>query len=205
MKVTIDSTNYAIKEVQITGDSETSRVKNNTSFDDTAPQTIRPNYNSTSTEDSFLVQLKKLEVLNQETPRFISLLHHTDFEDGMSNPAIEFVDKLFTKSPSLLVTWLYSVYACANKDSIVIDGLLRIIAFIEMPYAFMKSFLPMIELALNNSTINCQESAVMLCEVWRTSECLELLKHTTYTDPLIQSYAESIILELIKELGKDVA
>lgn len=155
---------------------------------------------STSTSDIFMLAEQRFKEKTPAISAFVNLLHHTAFEDGMSNEAIEIVKKLVGYDPFLTVAWLYSVYGSCQRDSVVIDALLRIIAFLEFPQSLSLCFIPMTRLAMLDASIHCQESAIMLCEVWRTKECLTLLQDAPIDDPLLKSYAESIIAELSQEL-----
>lgn len=160
----------------------------------------RANPYSTSTEDIMLIAERRFRKETPSIPAFVNLLHHTAFEDGMSNDAIELVKKLACKDPYVAISWLYVVYGYNFNDSIVIDGVLRIIAFLEFPQVLSASFIPMMRLALLDDVVNCQESAIMLCEVWRTKECLDALNDAHISDPLLKSYAKNVIIELSEEL-----
>ena len=136
---------------------------------------------------------------------FVNLLHHTVFEDGMNNPAIDIVRRIYQLEPYMTVTWLYGVYGMSQNDHVVIDGVLRIIAFLEIPSDVAVSFIPMLSLALLDESINCQEAAIMICEVWRSKECLEALQKATISDSPLKDYADSVISEISKEIDSNVA
>lgn len=155
---------------------------------------------STNTFDLVEIQRKRFEEIMPNSFSFVNLLHHTVFEDGMSNLAIEIVKRVYMLEPYMTVVWLYQIYGANQHDSEVLDGILRIIAFLEFPTDIALSFTPLLRLALVDESIHCQESAIMLCEVWRTQECVEALKNAKYSDPLLKDYAASVLSEISSEL-----
>lgn len=155
---------------------------------------------STSTLDLVEIQRKRFKAIMPNPFSFVNLLHHTVFEDGMSNPAIEMIKRVFIREPYMTITWLYQLYGANQQDNEVIDGILRIIAFLEIPADISLAFIPMLRLALLDESIHCQESAIMLCEVWRSSECLEALNSTHFSDTLLKGYADSVMTEISNEL-----
>lgn len=155
---------------------------------------------STDTSDMWHNDIKLLEVWQKKIPSFVNLLRHTIFEDGEVNDAIIWVDKFYKRNPSIAILWIYSVYAENQQDSLVLDSLVRIVGFIEIPQALAITFVPLVKIALD--TEDCQESAVMLCEIWRSTECLDALRNSKIQNEVLKKYATDVRLELERELQK---
>lgn len=155
---------------------------------------------STDTRDMLHNETLLLEQWQAEIPLFINLLHHTVFEDGESNSAIEWVEKYYRVSHSVTILWIYSIYSQHQENSFILDSLLRIISFIEIPQCMSLTLVPLIKLALHED--DCQESAIMLCEIWRSKECLDALEHANITNRVLKSYLDSVRAELKKELAR---
>lgn len=166
---------------------------------------ITPDSNSTRTEDINTINLQDYLKLQNFTPTFISIIQHTTFEDGMNNEAIEIVEAYYNRNSFATIMWINSLYGKFAGDEHVIDSLLRIIAFIEFPIRLEQTFIPMVRAALSDISMNCQESAIMVCETWRTAECLKALEDTVFSTAYIGEYAHKIIDELKTELGINVA
>lgn len=175
-------------------------------FDENSTR-LKKNVNpfSTSTDDLVEIQKRRFKAIMPDMLSFVNLLHHTVFEDGMSNSAIDSVRQVYRREPYMTVTWLYGVYGMNQNDHEVIDGILRIIAFLEIPADIALAFIPMLRLAMLDDTVNCQEAAIMICEVWRTKECLEALQRAAFSDALLKAYADSVISELSNELDAHAA
>lgn len=154
---------------------------------------------STATEDMMQNDGEILSSWQKEIPAFINLLHHTSFEDGVSNEAIEWVQSYYNTNVSVTLLWLYSVRAQSQDDDVVLDSLLRLLAYMEVPQVYAMSMVPLVELALTKE--NCQESAIMLCEIWRSRECLSALNSAHIAQLGVRNYAEKVIAELKNELS----
>lgn len=187
-------------------DSDTSWQKRKVTADDTnSISVLGINVASTSTIDIYNKQMRVYEAMSEKIPWFVNRLHHTCFEDGMRNPSIDFVEQLYKYNPFVTNTWLYAVYASNMRDERVIEGLLRIVAFLELPQSLVSSLIPLVRLGLLDNSLNCQEAAIMLCETWRTKECLDVLMQADLQDSFLKRYADELTEELKVELHFDVA
>lgn len=159
---------------------------------------------STSAYDIALFQRKFLDLWNSEEHYFVALLHHTSFEDGMDNVAIDFVRKFSALNVMLTCIGLYSVRGKYMNDFVVLNGLIRIIAYLDLPYELCVACIPMIGEALNSRNIECQESAIMLCETWNTKECADALemalKDGYINTTAIYRYASDVLNEILVNL-----
>lgn len=164
-----------------------------------------PDANSTRTIDINIRNHQDLLRLLEYTAKFISLLQHTTFEDGMSNEAIEIVEAYYNRNSFATIMWVHTIYGQYAGQEHIIDSLLRIIAYIEFPASYINIFIPLLRSALSDNTMNCQESAIMLCETWRTIECLKALQDTQFATQYLEEYANKIIEELKNELNINVA
>ena len=180
--------------MEITKESGADGISTSTSYNCTSSEY------STETTDLWHNDIKLLEFWQREIPIFVNLLRHTTFEDGEVNDAILWVENFYEKNPSITVLWINSIYAVNQQDSLVLDGLIRIIGFIEIPQTLALAFVPLIKIALDNE--DCQESAIMLCEIWRSAECLEALKNSKIRNEVLKKYATDVSLELERELQK---
>ena len=66
-------------------------------------------------------------------------------------------------------------------------------------YVYAMPMVPLVELALTKES--CQESAIMLCEIWRSRECLFALNNAYIAQFGVRNYAEKVIAELKNELS----
>lgn len=157
---------------------------------------------STSQESINFHNNEFLEFLRSKEHYFITLLHRCDFEDGMSNDAIVFIQQNLRHNESVTCNWLNEIYGKYLTDKLVLRGILRIVAFVRINN-YDSTFVPMILASLRDTSTDCQEAALMLIEVIRSKECLDALKETTFTSPWIKEYAEGIIKELTEELTQN--
>lgn len=151
-------------------------------------------------QNSINVQNKNfLDFLRSKESFFITLLHRSDFEDGMTNDAIIFIQQNVDANKSVTCNWLNEIYGKYLKDKLVLCGILRILAFLHIK-DYESTFMPMIQASLKDDSIECQESALMLIEVIRSKECLDAIESTTFSSEWIKEYADSIASELKEEL-----
>ena len=141
-----------------------------------------------------------LKFLRSKESYFVTLLHRCDFEDGITNDAIEFACQNFNTNKSVTCNWFNEVYGRHLSDKLVLCGLLRILAYLRIK-DYEDTFIPMIVASLNDESTECQEAALMLIEVIRSKECLDAVKSTKFQSAWINEYAESIVKDLIEELG----
>lgn len=175
-------------------------------YDDNCTRIRRQaNLYSTNIYDLYEIKRRRFKSIMPDKMAFANLLHHTVFEDGMSNSAIELVRRIYLIEPYMTIVWIYQLYGLFPKDSYVLNGILRIIAFLEFPEEDALSFIPLLRLSLIDESIHCQESAIMLCEVWRSAECYEALKEAKFSDYILKNYAESVMKELSIELIKNAS
>ena len=141
-----------------------------------------------------------LKFLRSKESYFVTLLHRCDFEDGITNDAIEFARQNFNTNKSVTCNWFNEVYGRQLSDKLVLCGLLGILAYLRIK-DYEDTFIPMIVASLNDESTECQEAALMLIEVIRSKECLDAVKSTKFQSAWINEYAESIVKDLIEELG----
>lgn len=155
-------------------------------------------------QNSINVQNKNfLDFLRSKESLFITLLHRSDFEDGMTNDAIIFIQQNVDANKSVTCNWLNEIYGKYLKDKLVLCGILRILAFLHIT-DYESTFMPMIIASLKDDSTECQESALMLIEVIRSKECLDVIESTTFSSDWIKEYADSIVSELREELQNNV-
>lgn len=138
--------------------------------------------------------------LNQKTPAFLRMLLKVDFEDGITNEAIEDVKYYISKNKAVTILWLHELYSKNMQRADVISGLLRVISATISVEDCCK-LIPIVKCGLGDKEPVAQESAIMVIEEWRTKECLDALRTTTYCSEWIKSYAFSVAKEIEKELG----
>ncbi len=146
--------------------------------------------------------LEFMKMLQSKEQLYVTLLHRCDFEDGMSNDAIAFVRKFIKENESVTCNWLNVVYGKHLKDKDVLCGILRTVSFLHIKN-YDSTFVPMIKASLSDSSIECQEAALMLIETIRNKACLEAIETTDFSNDIIKEYAESIASELRNELEID--
>lgn len=170
------------------------------------------NQNSTNSKDINIENQKHIEKLRNNEFYFIRLLQESDFEDGNSNNAIEYISEQLSINSIATSVWMadfFSRYFLIEKNdedvSGILYGLLRVIAYLnnENCFNYIKGELYLILIATfhKKNTPYLQEAGLMVVEAWRSTECLEILNKAEFTDKYIKSYAETIKKELQKELG----
>ena len=159
---------------------------------------------STSTSTQRQMNLELLEEFNKKQAKFVYLLHHTNFEDGLENEATEFFGKLFKKDPCISLFWLSGVYTDNMTDIAVIEGILRIISLLDA-VEYRKYILPLVKASFNDKNVEVQEAAIMVAEKWRNKMCLEALQTTSFASKWIQEYANQVMDELKEELADEIS
>lgn len=187
-------------EMKLVGDSRASSPR--------SAQKILKNeaVNSTSTSTSSQRQqnIELLEEFNRKQQKFVYLLHHTNFEDGIDNEATEFFYGLFKQDPCISLFWLSGVYTDNQEDVAVIEGILRIISLLDA-VEYRKYVLPLVKASFNDQNIEVQEAAIMVAENWRNKMCLDALQTNKFASTWIQDYANQIIEELKEELMDEIS
>ena len=159
---------------------------------------------STSTSTQRQLNLELLEEFNKKQAKFVYLLHHTNFEDGLENDATEFFGRLFKKDPCISLFWLSGVYTDNMKDIAVVEGILRIISLLDA-VEYRKYILPLVKASFNDKNVEVQEAAIMVAEKWRNKMCLEALQTTRFASKWIQEYAYQVMDELKEELADEIS
>ncbi len=159
---------------------------------------------STSTSSQRQMNLELLEEFNKRQAKFVYLLHHTIFEDGIENEATEFFSKLFKKDPCISLFWLSGVYTDNMSDVAVVEGILRIISMLDA-IEYRKYILPVVKASFSDKNVEIQEAAIMVAENWRNKMCLEALQTTQFASKWIQKYANQVIEELKDELADEIS
>lgn len=167
--------------------------------------------NSTSTSDINKQNVVDLNKLDKQTEMFINLLIHSDFEDGYTNYAIDFVSDKMKSNAFAVCIWLNKIYMqyTSNKNldenNIVVTGILRIVAYLNQTKEFadiLPSFYAMIRASVLSSDISEQEAALMVIENWRNKESLAILDESVdhIKDHSLKKYAMKLQTEISKEL-----
>lgn len=159
---------------------------------------------STSTSTQRQMNLELLEEFNKQKAKFVYLLHHTNFEDGLDNEATEFFSKLFKKDPCISLFWLSGVYTDNMTDIAVVEGILRIISMLDA-VEYRKYILPLVKASFNDKNVEVQEAAIMVAEKWRNKMCLEALQTTSFASKWIKEYANQVMNELKEELADEIS
>lgn len=159
---------------------------------------------STSTSSQRQMNLELLEEFNKKQAKFVYLLHHTIFEDGLENEVTVFFGKLFKKDPCISLFWLSGVYTDNMSDIAVEEGILRIISMLDA-VEYRKYILPLVKASFNDKNVEVQEAAIMVAEKWRNRMCLEALRTTQFASKWIQEYANQVIDELKEELADEIS
>ena len=170
-----------------------------------------PSDNMTDNRNINEVNKEYLERLNKKNDFFINLLIHSDFEDGMENPAIVFVEQNLINNVFATYFWLsnlYNIYLNVSdfdkKRNKILSGILRIFSYIS-GNTYLKTIEPtllgLIKLALSDKDLSVKEAGIMLIEELRDTKSLELLKTFDFSDTIIDKYASKVIAELEQEIA----
>ncbi len=139
--------------------------------------------------------------LEKKSPEFKYILHHTTFEDGYTNEAIDFFYKIYEKDHYISMLWLQGVYVDNQNDPLVVEGILRILSFSDDTIV-KKFMIPLVKASFNHPSLDIQETAIMVAETWRNQACLEALETSLFASPYMQMYSQKVIKELKEELKK---
>lgn len=119
-----------------------------------------------------------------------------NFEDGNTNEAIDYISKQLDKNSIATSTWiaeLFSKYSNDNENIDILYGLLRTISYINKYDCFdyiKGSLMLILKVALLSKLEYLQEAALMVVEVWNTSECYSLLNSVDFSNSkYIEKYA----------------
>lgn len=166
--------------------------------------------NLTNSKDVEIENRRHIDKLRSNEFYFLQILQKSDFEDGNSNEAIEYVEKQLKINSIATSNWiseLFSKYSTVEKDDVnslnILYGLLRIIAFLNNEDCFDYIKGPMVlilKLALSSEVLYLQEAALMVIESWRNKESLSLLEEFNPSAKYLKSYAETLKKELNEEV-----
>lgn len=155
---------------------------------------------STETRDINAINDKFLNTLRERTDSYVKLIARTDFEDGMTNDAVEEARSYYLQNKSVTINWFGEIYSKNQRNAIVISGLLRIISMIVL-VSDSASLIPIVKCGLSDNSSIAQESALMVIEEWRTKECLDAIKTSNFVFSWVKDYAQKVVSELEKELS----
>ena len=152
---------------------------------------------SNSAQSQRNIQL--LDQFNKNNTKFKYILHHTDFEDGYLNEAMEIFDEYYKADPCISLLWMSGFYSDNIEDKVVLEGLLRILSMLDI-LSYRKYVLPLVKASFNDVDPAVQEAAIMVAENWRDEMCLTALRETAFSSSWISDYAKKVIEELSEEL-----
>lgn len=154
---------------------------------------------SNSAQSQWNIQL--LDKFNKNNSKFKYILHHTDFEDGYLNEAMEMFDEYYKVDPCISLLWMNGFYTDNIEDKVVLEGLLRILSMLDI-LSYRKYVIPLVKASFSDIDPAVQEAAIMVAENWRDEMCLTALRQTTFSSSWICDYAKKVIEELSDELKK---
>lgn len=140
----------------------------------------------------------KCQLIN-ETNYFIQLLKYSFFEDGMLNPAIEFVEERFNWNPYVTFFWIHDLYGKYADTPFVLSGLLRCVAWcVEEDMGDSVIALMIAGLVHRDTDVN--EAALMVGESIRSEKVLQALSNHKLDFVPLENYRRVLIEELQEEL-----
>ena len=129
---------------------------------------------------------------------FYALVNDCEFEDSMTNDAIEFLSKLQKENPDECTDLIHFVYKQYANDLKFLGKLCRCLCYIDIDdepisdvaYSVLKA-------CVESDDAYCQEGAIMLCEEWGEVFCLSLLTlHLKPCNDMIKQYTHDVMSEL---------
>lgn len=132
------------------------------------------------------------ENLNNLEPMFVFMLHHTDFEDGMSNEAIQFISHFIEENECVTLLWLHGVYGRHQDDETVVSGIMLILAYLQPNIS--DNFIDLIKAGLIDDSPLVIEAAVCLAESWGTDACYDALNKVSLKVPALEIYRQQVLL-----------
>ncbi len=143
------------------------------------------------------------QTFDKQTYKFLYLLRHTVFEDGMDNEATLFFQEMQEKNKYVAICWLQEFWSEHQEESAVVEGIVRIIGRIA-DKAYWKPLMSIVRAGLTDKSKPVQESSIMVVESWRTLACYQALKQTQFAEGWIKDYATEVMLELEDELKDEI-
>lgn len=154
---------------------------------------------STETEKMNRIFEHYLHMFQKNEQNFLFCLTHSSFEDGMYNEAADIIKTYFDLSPYPAISWFATVFNSHIQDPNVSYRLLRCLC--NSRYRkYSKNLISFVRGALNDHSVEVQEAAFMVLENWRTQECLDVIEHTGFINPLLETYVMTLKYELKEEL-----
>lgn len=155
---------------------------------------------STNTDNINALNKYYEDFLDKHQDSFLRMLRYSNFEDGMTNDAIEEAKRLLSENKYVTICWLNKLYSKNQKDQEILESLLRVIGM-TIGKEDSDTLLPVVISGLTEKSSKTQEAAIMVIEEWRTEECLQALQNRqSFNSDWIKDYAEDIISELQREL-----
>lgn len=174
-------------------------------FNDTTGRTkcVQANEDWTSTEAINQKNEFDKQAFDKQSYKFLYLLRHTVFEDGMENEATSFFQIMQEKNKYVAICWLQEFWSEHQDESTVVEGIVRIIGRIT-DKAYWKPLMSIVRSGLTDKSKPVQEASIMVVESWRTLACYQALKQTQFPDGWIKDYATEVMLELEDELKDEI-
>lgn len=161
---------------------------------------------STTSESTEKKNRNFIDSLRNNKEVFLSLLYHSDFEDGESNDAIEYIKDKLSENSIATTSWLCELFSAYQIDSdnptsssFVAYGIMRILAYVnnEDCFGYIKGqLIQLLNSALTTNVSYIQEAAIMVIENWRDKDLITLLQQAVIKDTCLSSYRDSVLEEL---------
>ena len=174
-------------------------------FDDTTgrKKCVQASEDWTNTEAINQKNESDKNAFDRQSYKFLYLLRHTVFEDGMENEATLFFQEMQGRNKYVAICWLQEFWSEHQDDSAVVEGIVRIIGRIA-DKAYWKPLMSIVRSGLTDKSKPVQEASIMVVESWRTLACYQALKQTQFADGWIKDYATEVMLELEDELKNEI-
>ena len=174
-------------------------------FDDTTGKRkcLQASEDWTSTEAINQKNESDKKEFDKQSYKFLYLLRHTVFEDGMDNEATLFFQEMQGRNKFVAICWLQEFWSEHQDEAAVVEGIVRIIGRIT-DKAYWKPLMSIVRSGLTDKSKPVQEASIMVVESWRTLACYQALKQTQFVDGWIKDYATEVMLELEDELKNEI-
>lgn len=174
-------------------------------FDDTTGRTkcVQASEDRTSTDAINQKNESDKQAFDKQAYKFLYLLRHTVFEDGMGNDATLFFQEMQERNKFVAICWLQEFWSEHQDEASVVEGIVRIIGRID-DKAYWKPLMSIVRSGLTDKSKPVQEASIMVVESWRTFACYQALKQTQFADSWIKDYATDVMLELEDELKNEI-
>ncbi len=141
-----------------------------------------------------------LEFFRMFSDDVVRAIMTTDFEDGMGNDVTELIQSFMRRNKFITYNWLNELYGKNIENPSFVEGLLRVLAIVTEK-GEETILMPLVVAGLRSDHSAEQEAAIMVIEEWRTKECLDALKTSSFVSGWVRRYAEKVEKELVEELG----